>query len=346
MTFRNSSQLGAQMSKSLQMAKVFVASVDSRLGHAVKKLLPATDVISIQRSTDGKMSEVNKQQIENDAEILFADVPVIIDVAYSAKKLKWAASTWAGVEKLISGLDESKKPPFVVTRMGGAFNRIMAEYVLGYILTKERFIIQLSQLQDKGTWDMSQYRKYRSIEGLVIGILGLGEIGLEVARLCNAVGMKVIGVTRSVKSDDKKVPYVSEYRTTTDIPIVLEQCDYICNILPSTCNTRGLLSGDILSHCKNKKTIFINIGRGDIIDEDSLVKAISECWIGGAVLDVFNNEPLSEESPLWKLPNVIITPHIAGVSLTDQIAASFVKNYELYSQNKPLQFVVDFKRGY
>ncbi|XP_053390278.1 glyoxylate/hydroxypyruvate reductase A-like, partial [Mercenaria mercenaria] len=251
-----------------------------------------------------------------------------------------------GVETLIKEIGKEKPPSFTITRMGGAFSRFMAEYVLGYVLTKERSIIEVAKDQETRMWNKKKYSHYRSLTDLTIGILGVGEIGQEVARLCNASGMKVIGVTRSQPSEEKRCPAVSQYRTTSELAEVLHDSDYVCNILPSTPETRGLLSGDMFSHCRPKKSVFINMGRGDVIDEQSLVKAIREGWICGAVLDVFQTEPLPEESPLWNLPGVIITPHIAGVCLTNQVAENFVENYKLYCENKPLKFQVDFQRGY
>ncbi|XP_060574689.1 glyoxylate/hydroxypyruvate reductase A-like [Ruditapes philippinarum] len=288
----------------------------------------------------------DKSNIEENAEILLADTPVIIDLAGKAKKLKWAASTWAGVERLIKEIGKEKPPGFTITRMGGAYSRVMGEYVLGYILTKERFIIEVAKDQETQSWNNLKHRNYRNLAELTIGILGVGDIGQEVARLCNAVGMTVIGVTRTKPAEEKKSQAVSQYRLMSELPSVLKDCDYVCNILPSTPETRGTLSGDILSHCKNKKSIFINIGRGDIIDEQSLITALKEGWIGGAVLDVFQKEPLPKESPLWSLPGVVITPHIAGATQANLVASSFVDNYKLFIENKPLKYQVDFQQGY
>lgn len=95
-----------------------------------------------------------------------------------------------------------------------------------------------------------------------------------------------------------------------------------------------------------QKSVFLNIGRGDVISEESLVKALREKWLGGAVLDVFSPEPLRSESPLWTMPGVYITPHLSGVSLSKQVAESFASNYKLYCENKPLKYVLDIKRGY
>ncbi|XP_052778787.1 glyoxylate/hydroxypyruvate reductase A-like [Mya arenaria] len=297
-------------------------------------------------STGSGISVEDKAMIEDSADILLADVPVIIDVANTANKLKWAASTWAGVENLIKAMDSKKPPNFPITRMGEAFNIVMAEYVLGYILAKERFIIELAREQETATWNKSDYSNYRCLSDLTVSVLGVGEIGKQVSCLLSTVGVKVIGVTRTIPSEEQKNSAVSQYRTIDDLAEVLSESDYVINILPSTPQTQGLLSKDMFSHCKRKKSVFINIGRGDVTDEESLVKAIKSDWLGGAVLDVFREEPLPQSSPLWTLPGVIITPHVAGVSLSHLVAKSFKNNYERYNKGEPLNFVVDFERGY
>lgn len=152
---------------------------------------------------------------------------------------------------------------------------------------------------------------------LSIGILGLGDIGKAMAKACKSLGMTVWGVGRQEKSD--KLAFVDQYRTLYGLPEVLQSCDYVCNILPSTPATKYLLSGSVLESGKDSHPVFINIGRGDIIDEKSLIHALNQGWISGAVLDVFETEPLPRESPLWSIPNVVITPHIAGMFFPEEV---------------------------
>lgn len=158
---------------------------------------------------------------------------------------------------------------------------------------------------------------YRLMSQLSIGILGLGDIGKEIARVCKALGMTVWGVARREKQT--KLSYVDYYRTLDFLPEVLQSCDYFCNVLPSTSSTYHLLSGNTLESGKEKKPVFINVGRGDIIDEASLVNAIQKGWISGAILDVFEKEPLPKDSALWDMPQVTITPHYAAVTFPYQV---------------------------
>ena len=155
---------------------------------------------------------------------------------------------------------------------------------------------------------------------LTVGILGLGDIGKCVAKACKALGMTVWGVGRQDKSYRQE--FVDHYTTLSSLPEVLQSCDYVCNILPSTPTTKYLLSGNVLESGKDNHPVFINIGRGDVIDEKSLVYALNEGWISGAILDVFEVEPLPKESALWKMPQVVITPHVAGVSFPEEVSSN------------------------
>ncbi|XP_046547015.1 glyoxylate/hydroxypyruvate reductase B-like [Haliotis rubra] len=134
-----------------------------------------------------------------------------------------------------------------------------------------------------------------------------------------------------------------------DLLELLSSCDFLVNILPSTPETRGLLSGDVLSHCR-KKPLFINVGRGYIIDDESLLSALRGGWLSGAVLDVFAEEPLSRDSPLWGERDVVITPHASNQSdcmdSYKKLASMFLANFNRYVNGQALENVVDIDRGY
>ncbi|KAK3602936.1 hypothetical protein CHS0354_039355 [Potamilus streckersoni] len=329
------------------MTKVFVASTVKGLAAAVRILLPKVEVIDVDLDSKGGYEMVNKQKLEENAEILLADVPVIADIMYTNKRLTWAQSTWAGIDAMQKHLDPNKAvPSFQLTRTGGAFSRLMSEYVLGYIIARERHILEVFQEQQKRNWTNAEFKMYRPLSQLRIGILGVGEIGKEIARSCKTFGMSVWGLTRTRPIGEKMCSAVDIYKSEEELPELLQSCDYICNVLPSTKDTQNLLSGDTLSRCQEKRGIFINIGRGTVIDDASLVNALRKNWIGGAVLDVFNNEPLPADSPLWSLPNVIITPHISGTSMPQPVAETFAANYTLYKEGKPLEFLYSWEHGY
>lgn len=160
--------------------------------------------------------------------------------------------------------------------------------------------------------------KYRSLSNLTLGILGLGDIGKEVAKYCKALGMTIWAMGRTERTE--LPPDVDHFRTQSGLKEVLESSDYICNILPSTPTTQNLLAGDVLEVCKSRQSVFINVGRGDVISEESLLKALKNGWIAGAVLDVFEKEPLPKDSELWDMPGVTITPHCAAVSFAEDVS--------------------------
>ena len=171
------------------------------------------------------------------------------------------------------------------------------------------FLFCLILRDNKFRWELVWQAKHMS--ELSLGILGLGNIGSHVARVCKGLGMTIWGVGRRER---QQIPdYIDHYRTMSSLPEVLQSCDYVCNVLPSTPDTRNLLSRDVLRNCKNKNSVFINIGRGDIIDEKSLVRALKQNWISGAILDVFESEPLSTCSELWDMPQVTVSPHCSGL---------------------------------
>jgi phosphoglycerate dehydrogenase-like enzyme len=199
---------------------------------------------------------------------------------------------------------------------------------------------------------------------MTLVILGCGDIGRCIGKVAKVFGMKVIGYVRTLSSDDheqrssrtdaaavgdgEEVSDVDEY--TTDLTYALQSGDYIVSVLPSTPETRGLLSNDVLSMASKEKgglsPVFINVGRGDVINEKSLLKALDEQWISGAILDVFEEEPLPTHSKLWSRSDVIVSPHVSGLTQSSDVPKVFLTNYQRYIDGKELDFVVDWNKGY
>ncbi|XP_066300680.1 glyoxylate/hydroxypyruvate reductase A-like [Branchiostoma lanceolatum] len=282
-----------------------------------------------------------------EAEVLLMDPNLMPPLMYQLPRLKWMQSTWAGVDS-IKHLDKTKPiPNYTLTRFGGVFGPAMAEYVISHIVNTERRAQKQWENKTKGLWDRSGgIHEYRPLEMLSVGILGVGDIGKEIARCCKTFGMTVWGMVRRELSQDKRSPYVDHYRKFSELPEIMQKCDYICNVLPSTAETRGLLNGHILESCKEKKSVFINVGRGDVISEETIVNAIQSGWISHAILDVFETEPLPAISPLWKMPQVTITPHVAAVSIPSQVAEMFYDNYQRYTKGEELKYIVNLENGY
>ncbi|MFC1483837.1 D-2-hydroxyacid dehydrogenase [Candidatus Neomarinimicrobiota bacterium] len=270
------------------------------------------------------------------AEIILADPPLIATHLDRASELKWLQSTWAGVDAIFR---INSRRDYLLTRVQGLFGPLMAEYILGHIIARERGVVTLAEQQQERIWKPEI--RYRRLSTLTLGVLGLGEIGSAVARTAKAFGMTVWGL----RTRDEPVPGVDRIFTPDRLDEFLAGPDYLANTLPSTPLTQGLLSGGILQDCQST-AVFMNVGRGDVVDETSLVTAMREGWISGAVLDVFPEEPLPPESPLWDLPNVTVTPHVAAYSFPDTVAEIFATNLVRYQSGEPLLYQVDWERGY
>ncbi|XP_061179094.1 glyoxylate/hydroxypyruvate reductase A-like [Saccostrea echinata] len=316
---------------------ICVSSNVPRLSSVVRQLLPAAEVIDATPDRDGR------SEIPLNTEVLFGDTPSIISyIKNGQSKLKWAQSTWAGVESILEAFPKVPEG-VIITRMGEGFGRLMAEYVVGHIFARELSALNLYKQQQQKLWNKGPVEDRRMLTSLTIGILGVGSISTEIAQLCKAVGMTVWGLSRSTKEHNSAFDHLT---TLADLSGFLAGCDYICNVLPGTSETKNMLSGDVLKCCKPKRPIFINVGRGSIINEESLLSALENKWIGGAILDVFSKEPLPSESSLWSHPCITVTPHISGPCVAEIIAEVFVKNYEKYINNQRLNHIVDWTKGY
>lgn len=281
----------------------------------------------------------------NAAEILVADCDLLIPYANKLTSVKWIQATWAGLDNFIPHVQAAQRN-YILTRFSDeSFGLAMSEYVIAQIVNFERDQRRQYENQKLSVWtNDGKVTNHRRIHDLTIGILGLGTIGKFIARNLKIFGTTVWGMTRSVPNEE--LPYLDEHRTVEKLSDILENCDYIINVLPSTPNTVGLLNGNVLQRCKDKDTVFINIGRGSVIRESDLINALEQKWISGAILDVFEEEPLPKESKLWSFPQVTISPHVSGISRTEDIAKLFATNYAKYVKGENLLNVFDFDKGY
>jgi phosphoglycerate dehydrogenase-like enzyme len=191
------------------------------------------------------------------AEIVIGDPCLIGPHWYNMPpSIKWIQSTWAGVDSIRDRyIDPNRElPEFIFTRLGSGFGPLIASYVIGQIIAVERHFYQYVQDQaaKKWIWVECEYGRYRRLSDLSVGILGVGAIGEEVAKVCKSLGMRVCGLVRRNVPIAERCPFVDEYFLMDSLPDLLHQCDYICNVLPSTEATRNLLSGDTLKNCKAK----------------------------------------------------------------------------------------------
>lgn len=253
--------------------------------------------------------------------------------------LRWVQTVSAGVDAAIIAMLRDRD--VVLTNASGIFDRPIAEMVLTYILMALKRMPEYAALQREHRWrKLSQ----REAGGLTVGIVGLGSIGSEVAQLCRALGMRVVALRRH---PDRGAVQVDELWPPERLDDLLAEADFVVLAVPLTPETQGLIGAAQLRRMRPEAWL-INIARGAIVDEPALIQALQAGWIAGAALDVFATEPLPPESPLWALPNVILTPHQAWSTphLQEREAALFLDNLRRYLNGEPLLNVVDKKRGY
>ena len=287
--------------------------------------------LAIRTAVDSKEA----QSHVSDAQIIFGQPALIAEILPQAQQLQWVQSTFAGIEPLC-------KPHlpvnYVLTGVKDIFGSLMREYVFGYILARERSLLTTHQNQRDKVW----YRiPYRSLADITIGIIGLGSIGKSIAKTARHFDMRVLGMKRTAdKLDDIDALYLP-----SAIDEFLPQLDYLVLILPDTADSRDFITAKELSMMKDS-AVLINVGRGVTVNQRDLTEALVKKQIGGAILDVFVEEPLPENDPLWSMENVVVTPHNSAYSFPAQVARIFADNYRRYMDNRELLYRVDFSRGY
>ncbi|XP_046546998.1 glyoxylate/hydroxypyruvate reductase A-like isoform X2 [Haliotis rubra] len=329
--------------------KVIILYFKREMAKLLQEELPGVEVEQFTRPlSDSALEE--KLALLSEAEIIFGTPSWMTNVIPRCTNLKWIQSITAGVDSVIKEVTEHKvNADIILTRNGETFVQPMSEHIITLILACNKGLYKCHEQQKQAIFQRRNILA-KPLALSSVGILGLGCIGRETARICKAFGTKVWGMTRTTVSEDSKCPNVDEYRTMSDLHEILSECDYIVNILPSTAETRGILSGEVFSHCKMGAT-FINVGRGDVTDEESVIKALRNKWLQYAALDVHIPEPLPASSPLWSEPGVIITPHMSGgyvgtKNYEQHRAKMFMKQYRRFINNEPLEYVVDLNRGY
>uniref|UniRef100_A0A7S0ACQ9 D-isomer specific 2-hydroxyacid dehydrogenase NAD-binding domain-containing protein n=1 Tax=Minutocellus polymorphus TaxID=265543 RepID=A0A7S0ACQ9_9STRA len=288
-----------------------------------------------------------------EAQILISEPAVIASLlrhdASALENLKWCQSSFAGVDPLFrAGLELPLS--FQLTRFAGCFGPPIAEWTLARIIEHERGFAATASDQLGKKWAGSRERvlSYRYLSRMTLSILGCGDIGTCIAAAAKAFGMNTVGYTRTPRGADEKESGVDEY--TTDISYALQAADFIVSVLPSTQETVGLLSDEALAIASTdtggKYPVFLNVGRGDVIDEASIIQALDNHYISAAILDVFEVEPLPVESPLWHHPKVTVSPHVSGLTQASDVPKVFLSNYKRYVEGESLHHAVDWDKGY
>jgi phosphoglycerate dehydrogenase-like enzyme len=264
----------------------------------------------------------------------------------AARKLKWIHSTAAGVAQLM--YPELRDSGIVVTNPSGIFSVPMAEHTTGLLLALARNFPDSVRQQDLAHWSQQELwdkpQHLIELNGQVLLIVGFGSIGREVAKRARAFDMRVWGVTRSGTGD---LTHAEKILAAKDLHEALPDADFVLIAAPETAETRHLIGAPQIAQMKRGARL-INVGRGSLLDEAALIQALKSGALGGAALDVTRLEPLPVESPLWKMPNLMITPHTSGVSdrLWHRQTAILMDLLERWFDGRELFNLVDFARGY
>lgn len=274
-------------------------------------------------------------RLANWCDLVFGEPSRLSKVINHLPRLRWAQATWAGVEPLLM---PDMRRDYVLTNARNVYGAMMSEYVFGYLLMIERGIIERWQAQINAKWDD---RNPGTLRGKLLGLLGVGTIGADLAATAKHFNMRVYGYTRH----SEKCLDVDQYFHGDDWQSFAADLDYLVCTLPGTEKTKKLLDTAFLSSLPGKAWL-VNVGRGSTIDETALIQALTDGTIGGAVLDVLAEEPLPASHPFWTTPNTFITCHTAARNYLPDIAALFVENYKLFVQGKSILYVVDFDQGY
>jgi phosphoglycerate dehydrogenase-like enzyme len=254
--------------------------------------------------------------------------------------LRWVHSGSAGVENVL--VPELVESDVILTNGAGGPKRAIAETVLAFVLADAKALYRHHDHQKAREW---RHLPHRELPGLTVAILGLGKTGLEIAKLCKSLGMRVIGTKRSVSSDG--LPDVDDIFPASRQNDCVRVADYVVIAAALTPETQGMINAATFRAMKSD-AIVINIARGAVVNEGDLIEALATNQIRGACLDVFATEPLPPESRLFDLVNVVIMPHNSPASqnLFEHMAAIFVENFALYCAGKPLRNIVNKRTGY
>ncbi len=290
-------------------------------------------------SLDADGAREQWEALLDSAEILFDFGPLeLAPTLASRERLRWIQGTSAGVGRFVEriGLLESD---VVVTTASGAHARPLAEFALLAMLMFGKNTLYLTRQQREHRWERHADEEVR---GKLVCVVGLGNIGLEVARLARALDARVVGVVRDTGARTAAELGVDTLVSTAGLDELLPEADVVVLATPHTPETHRLLDARRLGLLK-PSAILVNVARGDVVDEAALVEALRSGRLRGAALDVFEKEPLPAESPLWDLPNVFISPHSASTVAAENgwIVDLFCRNLHAYLDGAPMVNVLD-----
>jgi phosphoglycerate dehydrogenase-like enzyme len=283
----------------------------------------------------------------------------VLPASETVPALRWIQFHWAGVDHIIN---ESllRKPDLVATTLSGAAITQVAEYIVMMLLALGHHVPDLVAYQKKAEWPRERWERFTPVElrGSTVGIVGYGSIGRQVARLLANFGATVLATKRDAMQpqDFDYIPegmgdpggdLVHRLYPAEALRSMIKDCDFVVVCVPKSPGTLNLIKAEDLAVMK-PSAYLVDISRGGIVDHNALISALKERKIAGAALDVFLEEPLPSDSPLWKLPNVLVTPHISGVTAhyDERAVEMFSANLQRYLSGQPLYNRIDLDHGY
>jgi phosphoglycerate dehydrogenase-like enzyme len=318
------------------MGRMHTLLILSRFARDYQALVESAQLPDLAVTSTSESAEAGANAASFD--LAFGEPSLLRQVMPALTAVRWVQSTWAGVEPL---LDPALRRDYTLTNARGVFGSQMSEYVFAYVLARERKIVDKQKSQAAGRWDPAPPTRLR---GKQMGLLGVGTIGAALARTAKHFGMRVKGYTRASEDSADVDQYF--HGPLADVAAAFaSDLDYLVSVLPDTASTRHVI-GRALLRALPPRAVFVNPGRGGAVDEAALAAALQDGRLAGAVLDVFDTEPLPADHVFWRLPNVIITSHTAALSAPADIAPIFIDNYRRLLRGEPLRYRVDFERGY
>jgi phosphoglycerate dehydrogenase-like enzyme len=267
------------------------------------------------------------------------DVPAVVRAIERQPELAWVHMRWAGVPAAVLGALDGR--PAVLTNGSGAHGLAVAEYVAGVILAHYKGLPEMYTAQQRSEW-LPGFQ-LRELRGSTVGILGLGDLGLSIARALRGFGVRLRGLRRSAAA----CPEVDQLFQPGALGAFLDGLDVLVVAAPLTRDTEGLIGTLELARLA-KGALLVNVGRALVVDQDAMLAALRSGQLGGVALDVFETEPLPRESPLWQTSNVFISPHCCDATpqSLERGLALFLDNVGRFLSGEPLRNVVDRAAGY
>ncbi len=297
------------------------------------------------------------EEIWNKVEVLYTDR--ILPTPEQVPLLRWVQFHYAGIDFALDA-PLLQRPGLLTSNLSGSASSQVAEYILLMLLAFGHQLPALNANQAARDWPADRWEHFAPLElrGSTVCLVGYGSIGRQVARLLQPFGARVLAVKRDAMhpEDTGYTPdgmgdpggdYFTRLYPPQALKSVLQESDFIVVCVPLTSETKHMIGVDELAVCK-PSAVLVNISRGEIVDEAALLSALQEKRLAGAALDVFTREPLLPDNPLWQLPNVIITPHIAGISreYNQRAASLFAENLDRYARGLPPLNLVKLDKGY